>query len=76
MHRCALTEINFLPALHKEDLHRAGEWYLVLKRTPPIGERERPNCYRRFGLMQLLNEEALVGRTWDDMIMGYIEPRQ
>jgi hypothetical protein len=73
-YRCALAQIYLLPAVHRENLPRALDIFLVLKQVPPIGDR--PNCYRRIGLMQVLNEEAGVGCMWDDMIQGYIEPRR
>jgi hypothetical protein len=72
--RCALAQVYLLPAKHKENLKRSLDIFLVLKQVPPV--EDKPNCYRRIGLMQVLNEETVAGRTWDDMTKGCIEPRR
>jgi hypothetical protein len=73
LQRCGLSQIYLLHALHKDDLEKSIDVFLLLMRTPPADGK--PNCYRRIGLMELTNEEADV-RTWDDMIHGRLEPRQ
>lgn len=70
---CGLSQIYLLHALHKSNLKRSIDVFLLLMRTPQVCGK--PNCYRRIGLMELMNEAADV-RKWEDMIHGRLEPRQ
>jgi hypothetical protein len=72
-HRCGLSQIYLLRALQIEGLPRTFDAFLLLERISPVNGK--PNCYRRIGLMTLA-EEGADRRTWDEIILGRIEPRQ
>lgn len=72
-HPCALTPIYLLHALHRDTTSRKLDVFLLLKLVPPVNGK--PNCYRRIGLMQVINEQADV-QTWEQMIQSRLKPSQ
>jgi hypothetical protein len=70
---CKLAQIYLLPALRKENLPRALDVLLVLRRVD--SEVGKPNCYRRIGLMKVTNEQANV-KTWDTLMQERMKPQQ
>jgi hypothetical protein len=70
---CVLTQIYLLHALHKETPSRSLDVFLLLKPVPPASGK--PNCFRRIGLMQMINEQADV-QTWEQMIQGRLKPQR
>jgi hypothetical protein len=69
--KCTLAQIFLLPALHKENLPRALDVLLLLRRIDP--EDGKSNCYRRIGLMKVTNEQANV-KTWDALMQEKMKP--
>jgi hypothetical protein len=70
---CSLAQIYLLPALHKENLSKALDVLLVLRRV--ASEHGKPNCYRRIGLMKVTNEQADI-RSWHDLVKERMEPHR
>jgi hypothetical protein len=70
---CSLTPIYLLPALHKENMPRALDVMLVLRRVAT--EASKPSCYKRVGLLKVTNEAADV-KTWGDLGAERMRPRQ
>ena len=70
---CKLIQIYLLHVLHKENSPRTLDIFLLLGQTPH--KMHKTTCYRRIGLMQLINEEGRIW-TWDKMIGGKIKPEK
>jgi hypothetical protein len=70
---CTLVQVYLLHALHKKNLSKAYDVFLLLIRAPPV--KDMPSCYRRIGLIQLTSVNSNI-KTWDELIQGKIKPRK
>ncbi|KAH7390760.1 hypothetical protein DE146DRAFT_790989 [Phaeosphaeria sp. MPI-PUGE-AT-0046c] len=68
---CRLAQAYFLPVVHKESLQRALDAMLLLIRIPPVNGKS--NCYKRVGLLKVMNEGADI-KTWNDILLDRVQP--
>ncbi|KAI1383444.1 uncharacterized protein F4822DRAFT_77958 [Hypoxylon trugodes] len=73
--RCKYLQIYLLHARRVDGSDKTADLLLILKKVAPVGVGGEPNCYERFGMLKVENEDASLP-SWDNMVDGVIKSHE